>query len=131
MNKDILWHVLYDTDIELIRDMTIPAALRVHDYSGSESEIVQFVRACQNMSVMRVLFFIILSVDSELREAVVCQERCNLVWTAHGCPAALCPHKGNRFFTDLTEQCIHRWMRNESNGVDFLIDSIRMTYLCS
>lgn len=131
MGKDILWHVLYEPDTELIRDVTMPAALRVQEYSGGDSELVEFVQQCKNISAMRVLFFIVLSVDSELREAVVCPEKCKLVWTVHGCPAPMCPHKANRFFLDLTTQCIHRWMRNESNGVEFLLDSIRMTYLCS
>lgn len=131
MNRDIVWHVLYDTDMELIRDITLPAARRAEESSSGSSEIVNFVLHCRNLTAMRALFFIVLNVDEELREDVCSAEFCKQVWTHHGRPVPLCPYKATRFFQDMEESCIHRWMRNEQCTAASLVDTLIALYLCS
>jgi hypothetical protein len=131
MNKDILCHVLYDDDIELIRDLTLPAAQRSEEESSGSSEIVYYVQKCRNLSVMRALFFILLNVDSQLREDVVSSQFCNEVWTRHGKPVPMCPYKATRFFKTMQNECIHTWMRDERCTAAQMVHNIRSLYICS
>ncbi len=131
MSKDILWHVLYDTDIDLVRDITLPAARRAEASSSGTSEIVEYTQLSQGITASRALFFVVLNVDETLRANICSQDFCSSVWTAHGCPAPLQPHKATRFFLDVQDACIHPWMRNEQCSAAELVDSVRELYLCS
>ena len=131
MNRDVLWHVLYDDDIELIRDITLPSAIRLENESSGTSEIVSYVELCKNLSAMKALFFVSLNVDDKLREDVCSTEFCNKIWTCHGRPIPICPYKASRFFQDMEEACIHPWMRNEQCTATEMVDSLRMLYMIS
>lgn len=132
MNRDILWHVLYDSDIELIRDITLPATILAEETNSSgTSEIINYVKLCKNMNVMRTMFFIILNIDETLRADVCSPTFCRSVWTVHGRPTPLCPYKASRFFQDLEETCIHAWMRNERCTTTNMIENLRLLYMCS
>lgn len=132
MNRDILWHVLYDTDMELIRDLTLPAARRAEEDSSGSSEIVDFVNMCKNLTAMRVLFFIVLNVDEQLRADICSKAFCDTaVWTSHGKPAMLDGYKATRFFQDVEEECIHTWMRNEQCTATAMVEKLRVLYTCS
>ncbi len=131
MNRDILWHVLYDDDIELIRDITLPSAIRIENESSGVSEIVSYVELCKSLSAMRALFFVALNVDEQLRENVCSFPWTSTIWTCHGKPTPLCPYKASRFFLDLEEACIHPWMRNEHCTAMEMVDCVRMLYTIS
>jgi hypothetical protein len=129
--RDLLWHVLYSDDAELIRDITLPAAVRAEEDSAGESEIVNYAKMCSNLNGIRTIFFVVLNVDETLRADIVCPEFCNSVWTQHGTPTPVCGLKAARFFSDLEAECIHPWMRNETVTTSYLVDSIRMLYISS
>jgi len=132
MNRDVLWHVLYDNDdIELIRDITLPSAIRLENESSGTSEIVSYVELCKNLSAMKALFFVCLNVDEKLREDVCSSQFCSSIWTCHGRPIPVCPYKATRFFMDMEEACIHPWMRNEQCTAAEMVDSLRMLYTIS
>lgn len=132
MNRDILWHVLYDSDLELIRDITLPSAQRMeNEKSSGNSEIISYVELCKNLTVMRALFFVLLNIDEQLRSDVCSVDFCSRVWTCHGKPAPLCSFKASRFFQDLETSCIHGWMRNERCTAAVLVENIRILYTCS
>ena len=131
MNKDVVWHVLYDDDIELIRDITMPSALRIENESSGTSEIISYVELCKNLSAMQTLFFVALNADERLREDVCSSDFCATVWTSHGKPLPVCSYKATRLFQDMEESCIHPWMRNEQCTAAEMVDSIRMLYTIS
>lgn len=131
MNKDIMWHVLYDNDMDLIRNITLRSAIRMEEYSSGDSEIVTMVKECtDSLTRLRVLFFLLLNVDDTLREEICSSQFCNSVWTTHGCPAPVDQYKATRFFQDFGVQCIHSWIRNESKCATYLLDELRMLYIC-
>lgn len=131
MNRDILWHALYDDDIELLREITLPSAVRIENDSSGVSEIVSYVELCGSLSAMRALFFVALNVDEQLREDICSTSWTSQVWTCHGKPTPLCPYKATRFFQDLEESCIHPWMRNEQCTAMEMVDCVRMLYTIS
>jgi hypothetical protein len=131
MNRDIIWHVLYDTDMELIRDLTLPAAKCAETDSSGSSEIVSYVEMCKNLTAMRVLFFIVLNVNEQLRADVCSRPFCDSVWSYHGKPAPFDGHKATRFFQDVEESCIHSWMRNEQCTATAMVENLRILYTCS
>lgn len=131
MNRDLVWHVLYDDDLELTRDITLESAIRLENDSSGISEIVSYVELCKNLSAMKALFFVCLNVDEKLREDVCSSQFCNKIWTCQGRPTPLCPYKATRFFLDMEEACIHPWMRNEQCMAAEMVDSLRMLYTIS
>lgn len=131
MRKDILWHVLYDTDIHLVRALTLPAAQRAEASSSGKSEIIEYTNLSQGITASRALFFLVLNVDEKLRADVCSAQFCDTVWTAHGIPVPFDPYKATRFFLDIQEACIHPWMRNERCSAADLVESIRELYMCS
>ena len=98
MHQDVLWHVLYDDDLELIRDITLPSVTRIELESSGSSEIVSYVEICNNLSAMQTLFFIALNADEILRADLCSPTFCSTIWTCHGRPIPLCPYKATRFF---------------------------------
>lgn len=131
MHKDLMWHVLYDKDIELIRDITLPAAERAEAGSSGTSEIVEYVKLCKNLAAMRTLFFVILNIDEQLRADICSADFCRAVWTSHGSPSAVCPHKATRFFQDIETTAVHPWMRSEQCSAAEFVDIARVLYMCS
>ena len=131
MNRDIIWHVLYDTDIDLIRDLTLPAAKAAEADSSGSSEIVSYVEMCKNITAMRVLFFIVLNVNEQLRADMCSKSFCDSIWTYHGKPVPFDDYKATRFFQDVEESCIHSWMRNEQCTATVMVENLRILYTCS
>ena len=131
MDRDMMWHVLYDTDIELIRDIIMPAAVRAEEGSSGSSEIVEYVRLCKNLAAMRTLFFVILNIDEQLRADICDDGFCGTVWTSHGTPSVVCPHKATRFFQDIETTAVHPWMRSEQCSAAEFVDIVRVLYMCS
>lgn len=130
-SADIMLHVLFDDDLELVRRICVPSALRVQAESSGPTNIVRYTRGCLNMTVMRSLFFILLQADPQLRCDVVSAAFCGTVMTAHGRPAPACPHKATRFFQHMRDDCIHVWLRNGQHSALEMVESIKMLYVCS
>lgn len=130
MNRDMLWHVLYDDDMELMRCITLKSARRMEAFSAGKSEIINIVEKCDSLTTMRCLFFLLLNVDDSMRADVCCPVFCSKVWTSHGSPVPLEGYKATRFFQDFGVQCIHSWIRNEMKSTTYLVDELRMLYTC-
>jgi hypothetical protein len=131
MKRDLLWHVLYDDDLELMRHILLQPTRRAQDAASEPTLILHHVRRCANVACMRVLFFCILAADEQLRADITSPAWCSRIWTTHGKCVHLEHHKAERFYKDLLPECIHRWMRHEEETCSRLVDSLRMLYLCS
>jgi hypothetical protein len=129
--KDILWHVLYDTDTAFIKSILLPSAKRMAEY-GNTDGLHQLAQQTQALTVMRVIFFILLNVDEELRRIVCSPEECSKITSPkHGKIIQLCPYKAARLFQDINTKCVHVWMRNETKGMSELLEELKMLYLVS
>lgn len=129
--KDILWHVLYDTDMELMKQISIPSSKRMAAY-GKADGIDTMLSDTKALTVIRVIFFILLNIDEDLRATVCSMEECSKITsTRHGRIVPLCPYKADRFFKDLNAKCVPSWMRNETKSITEFLEELRMLYLVS
>jgi hypothetical protein len=129
--RDILWHVLYDTDIDFMKQVCIPSSRRMAAY-GKADGIDVMLRESGALTVVRVIFFILLNIDEELRSTVCSASECRTIMsTKHGRVSQLCPYKADRFFKDLNAKCVPSWMRNETKSITEFLEELRMLYLVS
>lgn len=129
--KDLLWHVLYDTDVDFMKTFTLPSSQRMAEY-GKADGIHTILKDTNALTVVRVIFFILLNIDEELRRIVCSPEECAKITSPkHGSVAVLCPYKADRFFRDLDTKCVHGWMRNETKSITEFLEDLRMLYLVS
>lgn len=130
--KDILWHVLYDTDIEFMKTVSLPSAKRMAEYGKTDGLYNMLDTMKTETTVVRIIFFILLNIDEELRRIVCTAEECSKITSPrHGKIISMCPCKADRFFRDLNTKCVHAWMRNETKSMSEFLEELRMLYLVS
>lgn len=130
-SKDILWHVLYDNDVQFIKSVCLPSAKHMAEY-GKTDGLHKLIEKAEALTVVRAVFFILLNIDEDLRKMVCSKEECSRITSPrHGRVAHLCPFKADRFFRDLNVKCVHSWMRNETKSITEFVEELRMLYLVS
>lgn len=130
--KDILWHVLYDTDIQFIKEIALPSAKRMAAYGNTDGLLNMLDAESSAMTLVRVIFFILLNIDEKFRSDVCSAEYCSKIHSPkHGKVMPLCPYKADRFFRDLNTKCVSSWMRNETKSMSIFLEELRMLYLVS
>lgn len=130
--KDLLWHVLYDTDIEFMKTISLPSAKRMAEYGKTDGLLKMLESIKTQTTIARVIFFILLNIDEELRRIVCSMEECSKITSPrHGKIMPMCHYKADRFFRDLNTKCVHAWMRNETKSMSEFLEELRMLYLVS
>ena len=113
--RDMIFSVLYGGD----RDLTQFYVHQSMDRLGAEWEKREF-----EPDLARVLFFLLLEKDMELKQAVI-------DGLPQICVEPLNARKAESFFLALRQEVIDPWLSDERHGLDKFIDMVTNLYLVS
>jgi len=111
----MIFSVLYGGDRDLVQFYVVQSMQRL----GAEWEVREF-----EPDVARVLFFLLMDKDMELKQAV-------LNGLPNICIEPLNARKAESFFLALRQEVVDPWLSNENFGVDRFIDLVTNLYLVS
>jgi hypothetical protein len=125
--QDMYFHLLYGGDTEHIRRLihrSVGNIAREYPAAGVREALGGMAPgALDNMFALRARFFMLLSVDSDMRNFVATYSSSTVT--------PFCPHKASRFYDELIDVILPGWIKNEDKTLHGLIDSIREAYLHS
>ena len=125
--QDMYFHLLYGGDTGHIRRLISRSADNIakeYPTEGVREALCGLAPGPDdNMFVLRARFFILLSVDSDMRNFVATYSSSTVT--------PFCPYKASRFYDELIDVILPGWIKNENKTLHSLIDSIREAYLHS
>lgn len=125
---DLLFHILYSSDHNLLLCICQESAIRLSSMSGTDSALKLFEIAKHSYHMAVLVFFMMLNADVALKE-MICKPYTHPVAKVTFQP--FCNYKAPIFFRSLNKTLIPEFLRNECKKSLQLEEDIRILYQCS
>lgn len=112
-HNDILFNVIYGSDIRLVRDLLNQSIERLH--------LLWDISSWQ-LLYCKIMFFLLLDIDLELKE-LLCRGMCGMSGLPKG--------KAQHFFLQLRSEVIDPFFRDSEMSLVACLDNIKNLYLVS
>lgn len=144
-NRDIIFYVLYGGDTALVRGMILHMIGRLHSITNCDTLSAVHAHAMNNQgaggSWLKALWILLMNVDMKTKEVIVNPQDRKLVRECFNNDeetarllsslTSIDPAKARRFWVDLQEDTIPRWMENEVMTPSDLVSRVKDLYLNS
>jgi len=126
--NDILFHILYSSDHQLLLQLCYESAQRLDLISKTTAAMELFELSKHSHHMAVCVFFMMLNADITLKE-MICKEFVHPVAKVKFQP--LCGYKAPIFLKNLNKFIIPDFLRNECKNSIQLEEDIRIMYQCS
>lgn len=143
--RDIVFHVLYGADHDLIMGMVLAMAARLQGATDSvylEPLLLRLRSSPPSLDLMRAAWILLMNVDMPTKESIVGSARARQPrkpsHPGGGGSTELCkgipqvpPGKARLFFIEIRNEVIPRWLENQMLNTSDLVRLVRQSYLNS
>lgn len=144
-NKDIVFYVLYGGDTALVQTMIEHMIERLHRITNSNTLSVVHAIMLNNQKPgpdwHKALWILLMNTDMKMKEVIVnpqdkklmreCFNNDEQTTRVLSTLTSIDPAKARRFWVDLQEDTVPRWMENEAMTVSDLVKRVKDLYLNS